>query len=250
MKIKKTVYAGRFVKEAVYTAAVGNLAPETRAGKLRITSEAMSKVNFKYCYEKLAIMLACNFDKGDDVVTLTYNNKSLPANIKRVDADLKAFRAKASQCWKRKGKDFKMIWSIENKHEHGRWHVHCVINKCTGNDAALITALWGKGETQTKKMETGSYRNHLSLARYMAKEYETRENSKHAFHCTRNCSKPETVTERVPDSEYVHVPKGAHIIEEQKPYKTEFGDYSYAFYYIPDDAPARTLRLLKSRKLL
>ena len=241
LRNKKTIYAGRLVCAAIYPVATGIMPAAERAGKINATTAAMQRLNFKHSWEKLAAMLAANFSNGDDVVTLTYDDAHYPKDRKKVEADLKAFRKRAKEEWTRRGRGFRMIWSIEQKHGEGRWHVHAVITRATANDGILLLKLWGKGGVYIKHLREERDKNHISLARYMAKESEDRENSRHAWHCTKNCRRPETVTERNVGDETLQCPKGA-ILLEQESHTNEYGTWQYIKYYVPDDAPARTQR--------
>lgn len=247
LRNKKTVYAGRMVMQVIYPVASGFMPPEERAGKMKATSEAMRRLNFKYSWEKLSALLAANFSRGDDIVVLTYSEEKLPGekDRKRVEADLKAFRRKAKEAWRKKGKTFRMAWSIEHKHGDGRWHVHAVINRLSSNDGPLLASLWGKGQVHIDHLRQDRERNHVSLARYMAKEAEDRENSRHAWHYTRTCRQPETVIDRNVGDETLQAPKGAIVLEGET-HQGRFGAWQYVKYYIPEDAPPRTQKLIRN----
>ena len=241
LRNKKTIYAGRLISSAIYPVAAGFMPAPQRAGKLKATSAAMQRLNFKHSWEKLAALLATNFGRGDDVVVLTYDDAHYPKDRKRVDADLKAFRKRASEEWRKRGKPFRMAWAVEHKHGDGRWHAHAVITRATSNDGILLTKLWGKGSVHIKHLQEEREKNHVSLARYMAKEAEDRENSRHAWHYTKTCRQPETVTDRNVGDETLQAPKGAIIIEQES-HTNEYGTWQYIKYYVPEDAPARTQR--------
>lgn len=245
---KKTIYAGRMICAAIYPVAIGWMPPQERAGKIKTTTAAMQRLNFKHSWEKLSALLAVNFTRGDDVITLTYDDAHLPTekNWKRVENDLRRFRTKASRFWKGHGKPFRMIWAIEHKHGDGRWHVHAVINRLGTNDARFLAALWGRGDVHISYLKEDSGKNHISLARYMAKESEDRENSRHAWHYTKNCRQPETEIERDVGDETLQAPRGAIVLESES-HRNEYGTWQYIKYYIPQEAPARTQKLLRIR---
>lgn len=239
MKHKKTIQAGRLIIEAVYPVAQGS-SEKTRAGKMKLTSAAQQRMNQKYSYQKLACILAANFPRKSDVVTLTYDPDLLPAKRQKVEADLKAFRARMAKEWKRHGKVFKMAWAIEHDHGNKHWHVHCVINAATTNDRMIIEKHWGKGRVHLEHLKTDRSENHISLAKYMAKEYSDRENSKRAWSYTRSCVQASTYVDRcISDNETLQLPKGAMLIDSES-HSNEFGSWEYIQYYIPEDAPQRT----------
>ena len=51
--------------------------PRARASKRKLSSEAQKRMNAKYSYQKLELMLAANFLPGDLVVSLTYDDRHL-----------------------------------------------------------------------------------------------------------------------------------------------------------------------------
>ena len=245
---RKTVYAGRLVQVVQYSVANGSPSAQVRAGKLKATTEAQRKLNFRHSYEKLALILAANFPKGSDIAVLEYDDEHLPKTRKRIDADLKAFRKRAEREWRRRGKVFRMAWAVEDKHGGGRPHVHIVVTRCGGDDSALIYKLWGKGQTDRffTHLRTGMDENHISLARYMAKEAEDRANSRHTWHVTKNCVRPVVDIEKyIPDGVTLAAPKGAMVLE-QEVHRTEHGCWSYLKYYVPEDAPEKTQRMLRA----
>lgn len=244
LRNKKTVYAGRMVSQVIYPVATGLMTPRERAGKMKATSAAQAKLNFKHSWEKLSAVLAANFTHGDDVVCLTYDDAHYPKDRKRVMADLKAFRDLARKEWKRRGLELRMVWCIEHRHGEGRWHAHAVINRATGNDGPLLLSLWGRGGVHIKHLREDREKNHLALAKYMAKESEDRENSRRAWSYTRSCRKPEVVTERNVGDEALQLPKGAMLLEQES-HRNEFGLWQYIRYYVPDDAPERTQKMAR-----
>lgn len=247
LRNKKTIYAGRMICTAIYPVATGLMPATERAGKIRATTAAMQRLNFKNSWEKLAALLATNFSRGDDVIVLTYDDEQLPPakDRKRVEADLKAFRKRAAAFWRGKGKPFRMAWAIEHKHGDGRWHVHAVVNRIGRNDGSYLAALWRKGDVHIDHLKEDREKNHISLARYMAKESEERENSRHAWHYTRNCRQPETVTERNVGDDTLQLPRGAVLLESAA-HSDQYGTWQLLRYYIPEEAPARTQKLMKN----
>lgn len=235
--------------QTLYTVSSGNLSPQARAGKLKASTEAQRKLNQKHSYQKLAAILATNFPRRSNIVTLTYSEDHCPKDRKRVAADVKAFRERAAREWKRRGQPFRMAWAIEHKHGDGRWHVHAVISRCTGSDAAIIRSLWGKGtDYDFRHLRTDKDKNHMSLAMYMSKEADDVGNSNHVWHITKNCRRPEiSIESGIPDSETLQAPKGAMVIESET-HSNEYGSWSYIKYYVPEDAPARTQKLCRIKQ--
>ena len=94
MKTKKIIVAGVLVREGIYSRAAGREAPKIRAAKRRASTEAQQRINARYSWEKLELMLAANFVPGDLVVTQTYDEENLPEDRAGAQAKLKKFRKK------------------------------------------------------------------------------------------------------------------------------------------------------------
>ena len=61
MKTKKIIVAGCLVREGIYSRAAGREEPRIRAAKRRASTEAQQRINARYSWEKLELMLAANF---------------------------------------------------------------------------------------------------------------------------------------------------------------------------------------------
>lgn len=223
--------------EAVYPAVNGRDAPKARAAKSKLSSEAQQRMNRKYSYQKLELMLAANFRPGDLVCTLTYDDEHLPRNRDVAAGKLKEFRKRLSKMRRRTGDELVMIWCTEHKHGDGRWHHHAVIN-ATGDDYKTILSAWHQGEIEIKPLRVDKEKNYESLARYMTKEAPG--NSKRAWSYTRNCRKPEVETFRVEADTTLQAPKGSTTLEDESR-RTEFGYYRYIKYYYEGAGLARVL---------
>ena len=57
-KTKKIIVAGSLVVEALYSRAQRTDSPKVRAAKQRASSEAQARMNRKYSYQRLELMLA------------------------------------------------------------------------------------------------------------------------------------------------------------------------------------------------
>ena len=241
-KWKKIITAGPLVKEVLYPGTGGYDAPKTRAGKKRLSTAAQQRMNAKYSYQKLELMLAANFKPGDIVATFTYDDDHLPYDRRIAEGRLKAFRARLSAQRRQSKQDFVMFWCTEGKHGDGRLHHHVVIN-ATGNDFVTICALWGQGEIHFERLRVDKEKNYETLARYMAKEDRERVGQR-AWSYTRGASRPEVETFRVEEDTTLEVPKGATALEEASE-RTEFGYYKYVKYMFMN---AEGLRRTRARR--
>lgn len=226
-KWKKIIVAGPLVMEAVYPGCGKHDSPRSRASKRRLSSEAQKRMNAKYSYQKLELMLAANFLPGDLVVSLTYDDRHLPRNREEAKAKLKYFRQKLSAARRRAGQPFVMFWNCEHVLGDGRWHHHCVIN-ATGDDYKQLLELWGQGEIEITPLQVDKKKNYSTLAKYMCKE-ATEKPGQRCWSYTRGALKPEVETFRVDSDTKLQAPEGSTMIEEATD-KNEFGAYQYIKY--------------------
>ena len=244
MKTKKIVTAGPLVLEAIYPRGSAHDSPRVRAGKRKLSSEAQKRMNRKYSYQKLELILAANFAPGDLVVTFTYDDEHLPGSRTQAAARLKEFRRRLSQRRRARGEELRMVWNTENVFEHGRWHHHAVLNGC-GEDFALLRELWPWGsnvEIQTLRIDRDH--SYEALARYLCKEARERPGLR-SWSYTRSCRQPETESFPVPDDTPLQPPKGATVYEDER-HANEFGSWRVVKYLAPNWR--RTIRRTKRRR--
>lgn len=246
MKTKKIIVAGALVREVIYSRAAGREPAAVRQAKRKMSSEAQQRLNARYSWEKLELMLAANFAPGDLVATLTFDDDHLPPDRKAVTARLKKFRTELGLIRKDNGRELRMIWTIENKSDAGRWHVHAVLNT-TGSDFADILRCWPYGsEIRIEKLELGRNRNYETLARYMCKEARDRPGLR-CWSYTRSCRHPEVETFPVPDDTVVEIPDGATVIQEETK-RTEWADFQYVKYLAMTPVQLRRTRPRAKRR--
>lgn len=232
MKTKKIITAGPLVLGAIYPRASRWDSPKARGAKRQLSSEAQQRMNLKYSYQKLELMLAANFAPGDLILTLTYDEDHLPRSREAAKARLKKFRLKLGALRKCSGAELRMVWATENVFGQGRWHHHCVVN-ATGDDFDVIRKLWVSGENvEINKLKIDKDHSYESLARYLCKEARERPGLR-SWSYTRSCRKPEVETFPVPDDTPLQPPKGATVYEEASE-RNEFGSYKYVKYLAPN----------------
>lgn len=232
MKTKKIISAGPLVLEAVYPRASRWDSPRARGAKRKLSSEAQQRMNAKYSFEKLELMLAANFGPGDLILTLTYDEAHLPRSREAAAARLKKFRADLSALRKRSGTELRMIFNTENVFGLGRWHHHCVINS-TGEDFEAIRQLWVDGaNVEIETLRIDKDHSYEALARYLCKEARERPGLR-SWSYTRNCRKPEVETFPVPDDTPLQPPKGATVYESASE-STQYGSYRFVKYLAPN----------------
>lgn len=243
-KRKKIIVAGHLVMEAIYPVATRWDSPKARSAKKHLSTEAQKRMNAKYSYQKLELMLAANFVPGDLFCTFTFRPELLPKDRKACEARFKDFRAKLAKECKKNGEDLRAVWAIEHKHGEAAWHIHCVLNNAV--DYAAITAAWGRGMVDIRKLRLDGDQNYESLARYMSKE-EREHVGLRSWSYTRTCRHPEIEIFPVDDDTPLQAPKGSTVIEEAGE-RTEYGSYRYIKYLVAWDAKPRKRRRMRRRK--
>ena len=228
MKTKKIIVAGALVREVIYTRSASRDRAVIRQAKRKVSTEAQQRLNARYSWEKLELMLAANFLPRDLVVTLTFDDQHLPETRKEAAARLKKFRTELSRRRAAAGQEMRMIWTIENRSGDGRWHVHLVVNQ-TGDDFREILQCWPfGGNTEIRRLRVDKQKNYESLARYMCKEARERSGLR-SWSYTRSCRHPEVETFPVSDDTRIEVPEDATVIvQEQK--RTEWAEFEFVKY--------------------
>lgn len=228
MLTKKISVAGPLVRECICSRATSREPATVRQEKRKTSSEAQQRMNAKYSWEKLEMMLAANFVPGDLVVTLTFDDDHLPPDRKTAAAKLKKFRAELAKLRSQKDSELRMIWTLENKSDAGRWHVHLAMNS-TGEDYEDIRACWPFGpDAEITRLQVNKKKNYETLARYMCKEARERAGLR-SWSYTRSCRHPETETFTVPDDTRLTAPEGSTVIVEES-VRTAYAEFQYIKY--------------------
>lgn len=227
----RTRSAGRLVEIAGYEHQRRSDDPMVRSEKRKKTNEVMQKYNDRSSIKKFAMMLAANFDQGDIVGTLTYDDKHLPKDRKEANTRFRCFRDRMKKAWKARGLDpgrLVFAWSTENKHGDGRWHHHFVCT-ATGEDFKMIRKAWIYGAVDDfTDLQVNEQRNYDSLARYYAKEPREKIGLR-SWSFSRNAKKPEETTEFVDSQAEIRPPNGVQVIEQYM-VETPFGRFFYLKY--------------------
>lgn len=246
MKKKKIIIAGGITRESLYPMVNPRASGKVRAGQRELSSEALRRMNDKYMWQKLEMLLAANFSPGDLVVVFTYRPGEEPRQRKKVEADLKRFRQRLAKARRKKGKGLVMFWSIEHKHGDGRYHVHSVIN-ATGNDYKDLLVSWRRGEIEVSKLQVSRDMNYETIARYMTKESRDDGRDKlglRAFSYTRNARKPTVEVYRVDDDTTLQAPHGALVFNSEN-FRNSYGNFQYIKYFLDGSHAPRTKRRRK-----
>lgn len=227
-KFKKIIVAGPLVVECVYPAPNPRDSLGVRQGKKALTSEAQRRMNLKYAYQKLELLIAANFGLRDLYATFTYDDAHLPASRKAAASKMQAFWKKLRKARQAKGQDLRYIYVTEHRHGDGRWHHHVLIN-ATGEDYSLIRQLWGQGGVDFTPIRIDRDKNFETLARYLCKEQRDKVGQR-LWSGSRTLHKPERECFRVPNNTRLTIPKSAPITFENNSKDTIYGHYQFIKY--------------------
>jgi hypothetical protein len=245
----KTVTAGRLVIGVCYTPPIISDDTRARAEKKKCSSFARQKMNFRTAWQKLRLLLCCNFGRGDLYITCGYDDDHLPPNRKTAKKHMQKFMDQLRIARRKAGEDLKYIYVTEELQEDGtrRYHHHLIINSSTEKkDFELIRSLWKYG-TNIELVQLGKNQlysdDFLELSQYLCKE----RNPEQPFttvgdKCwvpSRNLEKPIEHSELVDDNMTIVAPPNARILDTDHK-QTEFGSmYDYIVYWLPERAATK-----------
>lgn len=243
-KTKKIISAGLLQIEAIYPRRDKRDSERARAAKSRASSEAQKRLNRKYSYQKLELILAANFRPGDLWVTVTYDDEHLPSSRKQAKERFKYFLQKLRASRKKRLRPCVVASNVEHKHqsdsywEDRRWHHHFVVNATHTADFEEIRRCWDYGcNIEIRVLDLEGEHSYEALARYMCKEDPDRVGA-HCWSITRNAKRPEIEILRVESDETITAPKGARVLLNEGG-SDPFCSWRVVKYLLPDDRPRR-----------
>lgn len=244
-KRKKTIRAGRYVREVLYTAPEPRDGERVRAEKSKATTEARKKMNDKTAKVRLEMLLAANFHPSDHVVTLTYRDEDLPKSRKEAAERVKKFLKVMRQVRKKNGQDMRYVYVTESKHGEGRFHHHVVLNRAGAGDFEAVRSLWAWGDDI--EIQRFDAREVDVWGQYLTKECGDRPVGGRMWVGSLNLEKPIVETSFVPDSAVLTAPPDSRILEREEK-STEYGSYSYLKYILPPEKPEQQGRRQGTRE--
>lgn len=235
-KRKSIRTAGRLVSGVIYSVAHPKDNEMQRSEKTSVSSSAREKINLRYSWQKLELVLAANFSYLDLHVILTYDDAHLPE--RRTDAvkNLKKFiRQLRTERKEKTGEALLYVYVTEGNHGSKRYHHHMVLN-ATGKDFQQIADLWQYGHVDYEKIGDVGY---TKLAHYLTKEPRDgiwAEVGERTWTPSLGLLHPIPDTGWVPDNYTLAAPPGAIILLSESK-QNEFGEYTYIKYLLPEVRP-------------
>lgn len=249
-KVLKQVRCGRLVCAVIYTQAAAGDSPRARAEKKRASTAARERINARTSFQKLERTLAANFDDGDLLVTLTYDDKHLPMDREGAVRRIRAFNTKLRKARKARGQELKYVYVTEGAYAGGRLHHHMVVNS-TGQDLEELRQLWPYGVgIQIRRLTFNKLDTYEALASYLTKEpreFGHPRVGERTWTPSLNLEQPEEVTERVPDYVTLAAPPEAETLAKLGPEVNGYGEFAWIKYLLPRD-PRRKRPRTRRRK--
>jgi len=239
-RTKKIIRAGDLVIETIYPRAERSDSDRVRAAKRKASSEAQKRMNQIYSWQKLELMLAANFRRGDLWITLTYDDAHLPQSRAQAQSCVKYFLQKLNAERKKAGlPPVVAVWNCEKKHrdddyyQNERWHHHLCL-RATGSDFDMIRRCWIYGDNlEFRDLKLSPEFTYERVARYMCKEAPELKVGQHCWSYTRStCQKPEIETVRVDSDEQLRIPRGSLRLEQDSR-ENQFSKWAYIKYLAP-----------------
>lgn len=211
---RKIVIAGSLWMGVQYAASRQKDPGSQRAAKMQITNPAKASLNARKSWEKLLLLIACNFGQGDLHVALTYRDGNLPRTRDEADRRLSAFLRKLRAERRAAGHTIKYIRVTEGFHTGGRFHHHLILNG-TGQDYETVRRLW-RVNGDDIEFRPVSKEQYVELARYLTKEPREKgriREGERTWRASVGLQRPRTETCFVNDTEKLETPPGASIID-------------------------------------
>lgn len=135
----------------------------TRAKKEKVSEPKQRNLNDKNAKRYFIQLINANFGEGDLHVTLTYNNKFLPATIKDAEKEIGNYLRRINYKRKKEGMEslkYVLVTEYKTKKDDDRpirIHHHLIINGGINRD--IVEDLWSKKQKGQKKGERIGYVN-------------------------------------------------------------------------------------------
>ncbi len=246
----KRLQCGRMVYMVCYTAPERGDSIRARAEKLHASTAARERLNARTSVDNLERKLASNFDDGDLLLTLTFQDRYLPEDREHAVRRARSFFKNLRAARKARGRPLKYIYVIEGFCPGGRPHIHAVIDS-TGDDLEEIKRLWTYGEDiDFERLIFNREHTYRDLASYLTKEpreWGHPHIGEKMWVPSRGLVQPDPVTEEVPDYLTLSAPPEAIDVYYVPPVRNGWGEYSYLRYMLPHSAGRKRARRKRKR---
>lgn len=237
-KEKRVIFqAGRLWYAKQYTPLHGAAPPSEKRERQQFTTRVREAINFRTSYEKLWLVLECNFKWNDLFVTLGYYDDKLPKTKEAAERRLTYFIRDLRAERKSKGQELVYVRVTEGYHSDGRLHHHLMIN-AVGDDFETIRRLW-KRNGDNIDFELYCKKDPVAHAKYITKEPREkgrRHVGDRMWRVSRNCKRPIIIKEDAEPGSRLYAPIGAHV-QSTNEENNSFGRFQYIRAVLSADVP-------------
>lgn len=215
MAVTKKVYRFRNASEVEeYHSGRYGAPGQKREKKEKPTSEQMKRVNQKNKEKRCRRKMRRWMDRNALWVTLTYEPKQRPPDMKAARKQFSDFRKKVWRQYRKRGCVLRWFRNIEVGTKNA-WHIHMLVNRIPDTDIIIADA-WPYGTVDMSPChKRGSFRR---LAAYLTKTPETEPRLKESdYDASRNMPlrAPETKQlKRWRSRDEIRIPKGFYLEED------------------------------------
>lgn len=162
----------------------------SRAKKERLTLPAQKKLNEENSRRALRLILNDNFVPGDFDITLTYQDKYLPADKRAAHNDLIRYIRKLRSIYQKHKRVFKYLYVTEFGERRDRIHHHVIASR-SGFNRDTVEDTWTLGRSNVKSLRLERDGTFNKLANYLMKSIGDSEKYARTWNCSRNVSRPD-----------------------------------------------------------
>lgn len=219
--------AGRLWYAKQYRPLYGSAPSSLKRERRAYTSAIRDRINFRTSYEKLWLILECNFVWNDLFVTMGYRDDTRPKTKEAAEKRLNYFIRDLRAERKKHGQDLVYVRVTEGFHSNGLLHHHLILN-ATGDDFETIRRLWKKNGDDVD-FELYCRKHPIAHAEYITKEPREkgrRHVGDRIWRVSRNCKRPIIIKEDVESGSELCAPPGSHV-EVQDSNINSFGRFQY-----------------------
>lgn len=237
-KEKRVIFqAGRLWYAKQYTPLRGAAPPGERRERQRYSTQVREAINFRTSYEKLWLLLECNFKWNDLYVTMGYYDERRPSTKEAAEKRLTCFIRSLREHRRMNGQELVYVRVTEGFHSGGILHHHLIVN-AVGDDFNTIRKLWAKNGSNVE-FKYYCFKAPIAHAQYLTKEPRLqgrRHVGDRTWRVSRNCRRPTIIRDDVTAGSIIKAPPGAKIqIEETT--TNSFGRFQYVHAIMAADAP-------------
>lgn len=148
------------------------------------------KTNSKRAVRYLEALVHSNFGQDDYLLSLTYDDESLPKDEKEAKKRFSRFMDRVNYRQKKMGLGNAKWVSVIETTKGGRFHHHVII-QC-GLDRDTLEKIWGHGRANTKRLQPDRKEGLGAVVKYIAKEFidDEKPKNKRSWDCSKNLLKP------------------------------------------------------------